>query len=145
MIKTEGGCTCARTYSPLGVGSWSGEKNSHAKGDVSDADPRLRRERAGRSGVLSPAYSPLAGYPPAARFAQPPSPHPRWHPLDTSHHAQPRESPVHLGTGTGMVLPASPAAPRCHPPRHSGGRGATALTKPLMTATGLYYKHLSLI
>lgn len=78
----------------------------------------------------------------------PASPCREWHPLDLTCLALGK--PVHPGTGKEVVLPSPPEAPRTQgqlllPTLVLGGRGAVVLMKYLMTATGSYYKHLSLI
>lgn len=62
----------------------------------------------------------------------------------------PRNTSVTPGRVTGKVFPNLPASPHAQGrllllTPLPGGRGAAALMKILMMATGLYYKHLSLI
>lgn len=156
MIKTKGGCTCTCTYSLFLCQLFVGRKTSREKGDAGNADPSLGRGPAGRSGALGPTYSSLPGCPAAPCSPVPASPCPPWDPPGLSCHGHSQESPVcpgtgtATGTGTGTVLLNPPAAPGAQgrwllSTPVLGGRGAAVLTKLLMTATGSYYKHLSLI
>lgn len=143
MIKTEGGCTCACTYSLFCIGPLSGEKPAVKRETRVMQIPLWAGNQLGEAG-RSTAHTPPdpAAHPLPGRLSP--------HPPDPSHHARCRESPVHPGTGTRMEVPDPPAAPHTQgrlvlPASVLGGRGAAVLTKLLMTATGLYYKHLSLI